>query len=401
MILDLSAALGLLALAPITVNASPAITKNCIELLVPVPVNATNIEYDIPRVYDTISAVNWAVNVTTWSNKNYTERIIQNITISQTFKIHAKLCVPSVSTSKSSTLQILTAGNGFDKRYWDVSVEPSKYNYIDAAISKGYPVLAYDKLGCGKSDKPDGYTMVQVPSEVEVLASLTRIIRSGKLLSVSNILSNIKSTELLNKFNIKPKKVLQIGHSYGSVLIQALLAKYGDELADGAILTGFLVSSQATVNNVAHFDHDYAAESDPSRFGSYGPGYIVLVKATLQKLFFRGTSAGFEKKLLDYTEKIKQPETVGVYGSEGTLSFTPAAGYSGPVMIMAGEFDYPLCNGDCKGAYQADYTMGLFPAGTNNYTFHLVPETGHALTLAKSAAATAQKMLDYLEENKL
>lgn len=320
-----STALGLLALASVSKAAPSSPTKNCIELLIPIPIKATNIEYDIPRVDSTIDEVNWAINVTTWSSSNYFDRIIRNKTIDQTFDIHTKLCIPAKANEKSPILQILTAGNGFDKRYWDAEVNPAKYNYIDAALSRGYSVLAYDKLGCGKSDKPNGYTDVQIPSEVEVLAGLTRLALSGKLIPPAS-----RVPEIFKSF--KPTKIVHVAHSYGSVLLQALLAKYGDTLTDGAILTGFFLSSQIGVNNVAHFDHDYPRAADPVRWAEYTSGYIVLSnKSTLQKLFF--AKDGFEEKLLDYTEKIKQPETVGVYASEGTLQFAPAVGYTGPAMV--------------------------------------------------------------------
>ncbi|KAM7190805.1 Alpha/Beta hydrolase fold [Naviculisporaceae sp. PSN 640] len=396
------AALGLLAFTAATTAFAAPTTKSCIELLVPVPVKATNIEYNIPRVDSTIDEVNWAINVTTWSSSNYTERIIRNITIDQAFNIHTKLCVPTKTTAKSSILQILTAGNGFDKRYWDAEVNPAKYNYIDAALAKGYSVLAYDKLGCGKSSKPNAYTHVQIPSEVEVLAGLTRLVRSGKLVTSSKInsptASHSKIPDIFKSF--KPNKIVQVAHSYGSVLLQALLAQYGNTLTDGAILTGFLLSSQIGVNNVAHFDHDFPRESDPARYGEYGSGYIFLSnKPTLQKLFF--AKDGFEEKLLDYTEKIKQPETVGVYASEGTLQFAAAGGYTGPAMIMVGELDYPTCNGNCTGTNMLEFTESLFPTGKNNLTFHLEPGTGHVLTLAKSADKVAERIMRYLDDNGL
>lgn len=85
--------------------------------------------------------------------------------------------------------------------------------------------------------------------------------------------------------------------------------------------------------NVGYFEHEYAKEYEPVRFRDHPSGYIVLTtKITLQKLYFH--SGGYESKLLAYTDKIKQPETVGVYGSEATLHLSPAADFNGPVKVL-------------------------------------------------------------------
>jgi hypothetical protein len=38
-------------------------------------------------------------------------------------------------------------------RYWDVEVDPENYSFVDFAISRGYSVFFYDRLGVGKSSK--------------------------------------------------------------------------------------------------------------------------------------------------------------------------------------------------------------------------------------------------------
>ena len=36
-------------------------------------------------------------------------------------------------------------------RYWDPEIQPEKYSFVDFAISKGYSVFFYDRLGISKS----------------------------------------------------------------------------------------------------------------------------------------------------------------------------------------------------------------------------------------------------------
>jgi pimeloyl-ACP methyl ester carboxylesterase len=209
-----------------------------------------------------------------------------------------------------------------------VEIQPEEYSYLDAAIEKGYSVLTYDQLGSGQSQKPNAYDIVQIPVHVEVLATLTRLARSGKLISSSKVLSHIGSEHV---FDFQPSKIVHVGHSLGSFVTAGMLQKYGS-LSNGALLTGFLLNSKLGTIDVAHFDHEFAPEHDPVRFGNYKSGYFVLTtKSGIQKLFFRKN--GFEQNLLDYTEKIKQPEAVGDYASSDTAMFLPAHEFRGPIQV--------------------------------------------------------------------
>lgn len=211
--------------------------------------------------------------------------------------------------------------------YWDVEIKPEEYSYVDAAVKKGYSILTYDKLGVGKSEKPDAYDIMQIPTEVEILAVLTRLARSGKLISSSKVLSNTGNKATVTDF--KPSKIVQVGHAFGAYLITSMLTLYGD-LADGALLSGFLVNTQLGKINVLTYDHEFARQHDPVRFREYGSGYFVLnTESCIQKLFFR--KGAFEPKMLTWAEKNKQPETVGEYASEGNPS--PAPEFKGPIQV--------------------------------------------------------------------
>lgn len=37
--------------------------------------------------------------------------------------------------------------------YWDPTIQPEKYSFVDFAIAEGYSVSYYDRLGVGKSTK--------------------------------------------------------------------------------------------------------------------------------------------------------------------------------------------------------------------------------------------------------
>jgi pimeloyl-ACP methyl ester carboxylesterase len=315
----------------------------------------------------------------------------------------------------------------FGNRYWDVELKPEEYSYVDAAVSKGYSILTYDRLGTGKSQKPDAYDVVQIPTEVEILAGLTNLARSGKLISSSKVLG---STHPVPK--LQPSKVVQVGHAYGAYLITVALGKYG-RLADGAVLTGFLLTNLTRMLDVLNYDHAFARQHDPVRFGEYTSGYFVLeTESCLQKLFLR--KGAFEPALLAYTERIKQPEAVGEYASEGTSPLTPAAEFEGPVLVsflstggtrvlfilsapFGGWTGLPLTicapkqalqwrvrqlrlHRDCRNVYDEDATRNVFQHAVN-VTSYLQPNTGHALTVATNASAGYEVILQYLDSHGL
>lgn len=78
-------------------------------------------------------------------------------------------------------LDFATHGVHYDSRYWDSEYQPEKHSYVDAALEAGYSTLTYDRLGVGRSDKPDAYTVVQAPLELEILRQLTLMARNGTL----------------------------------------------------------------------------------------------------------------------------------------------------------------------------------------------------------------------------
>ncbi|KAL7925177.1 Alpha/Beta hydrolase protein [Trichoderma austrokoningii] len=389
---------GALALASAIPSAS--ITKLCVQLQIPVHVVATNYHYDQPRVDSSIDAMDWTVNVTTWSGSNFTARITERVDIKKTYDIGAQLCVPSKKTSKAGILQIATPGLGFGKEYFDVAIDPQQYSYVDAAINKGYSVLSYDRLGTGASQKPDAYDQVQIPVEIEILAGLTKIARGGKMLSSSTTSSVTSNASAM--FDFLPTKIVHVGHSYGSYVNSLMLIDYPD-IIDGAIFTGLCPNNIEATDplNVLNYNHAFAKESDPVRFAEYGSGYFVLDnEETLQKLFFQ--KASLDPKLLTYAESIKQPEAVGEYSSEDGNPLAPAPGYKGPLMFFVGEFDNFVCNGNCSGIYNEAYARQLYPGvAADDLTYYLQPNTGHASMLSTNASAGYEVMLEFLDSRGL
>jgi pimeloyl-ACP methyl ester carboxylesterase len=223
---------------------------------------------------------------------------------------------------------------------------------------------------------------------VEVLTGLTQVARSGNLISSSKILSG----GLLD-LSYKPAKTVHVAHSQGSLVTLYMLANHGDAISDGVVLTGALLNGKIGIIDVDRFNHDFAAEHDPKRFGEYKSGYIVpATPSDLQKLFLH--KGGFDQELLAYMDRVKQPEAVGIYS--GAQGFANATGFTGPVLFVSGNYDFVLCDGDCRGQYSLDAIKGFFPVA-KNVSIQIQPKAGHALTFAYGASEAYAASFRFLD----
>lgn len=111
--------LGALALAHLATAAPSTIsttnTKTCVQLEVPVPVVATNYHYTQPSVDSSIDAIDWTINVTSWSHQAPVAADLPKVLVNDKFVISAQLCVPTAQGPKAGILQIATPGLGFGK----------------------------------------------------------------------------------------------------------------------------------------------------------------------------------------------------------------------------------------------------------------------------------------------
>ncbi|KAM7218902.1 hypothetical protein V8F06_005782 [Rhypophila decipiens] len=381
-------------------KASPtASPRACVELEVPVSIDTTAIKWLQPRVDSNVDAVDWVANATTWTSPNMTESMIGTITVRQTFKINGQLCVPPKGSKRSDILHLATHGGGFDKRYWDPEIKTKEYSYVEAALAEGYSVFTYDRIGTGKSDKPDAYDIVQLNVQREILRKLTSLARSGKLVSASKNLSGSRQTD--NRVNnYKPSKIVHVGHSLGSILSIGLIQNYPTE-SDGVIATGFLHTNvQLGGLNVATWGFEFARQNNPILFKDHGSGYCVQATPSNVQLQFlkKGT---FEPALLDYAWKIRQPVAVAEFKSLLTAFGPDGAKFKGPVHMVIGENDYGNCAGDCKGTYDLDMIKTQIYPAAKDVGVLIQPGTGHGLALSKNATAGYRVSFDFLHKSGL
>ena len=397
-LLTLTLLLNRLEAGPVIV---PAGDRPCVNFMLPVPATAQNTEYDIIHVDDNVNATAFAVDLDTWSF-NATSRILRNITVSDTFDISVQLCRPPNGIKKQNLL-IATHGAGFDKRYWDPAINPSEYSFVDAALAEGYSILTYDRLGTGSSDKPDAYTIVQAPLQVEILKGITEMARSGELGAVSagTMVSNA-STSTSNESDASFDKIIHVGHSFGSILTSRLLATYGN-LSDAAVLTGYIPNQYLADLRLTSWGLEYAPQSNMTLFGDRPSGYMVAGARGLQTTFFSTEAnastgiGGFDTQVLDYAFSIRQTVATSEW-LQFPVTLGAAPQFQGPLQFMLAEFDFGVCRGDCRLAFDLASLQGSFPNATD-IDIYTQPGSGHALTMHRKANLGYEATLDWLDRN--
>jgi pimeloyl-ACP methyl ester carboxylesterase len=378
-----------------SIDASKRTHAYCKQLDVPLFATSDSAIYHQPRVDNNIEAIAWAIHADSWSTPRGAQTVIRNTTTSAIFNIHAQLCVPKVSGKKKGILQIATHGAHYDGRYWDPELDRENQSYVEASLKAGYSILTYDRLGAGQSDHPDAYSVVQAPLELEILRQLTLMARNGTLYGFAG-----KAQPLDTVFNTlaKPNKVVHVGHSFGSFLTSAFIAKY-PSLTDGAIITGYFYGKYLGKAGMASWGVDFAATSSPPF--DRPSGYVVCQKTGIQNLFFGGDpNTAFTPEMLDYGNALKQPVPIGELASAFHIIGLQGPGLKAPVQFMLPEFDFYICAGHCRGAYNLQDLKDTYPnaAVVEDY---IQPNTGHAFPLHNNATAGYQVTFDFLDRNGL
>ena len=123
---------------------------------------------------------------------------------------------------RSHTIQVLLHGGTYNHKYWDAGlINNTNYSYASYMAGQCYTVLALDRLGTGESSKPDGDFINKV-NEADAIAQILTSLR-------------INHNPTQRKF----KRIVLVGHSFGSFLSVFTLGEYGN-VADGLVVTGWL-----------------------------------------------------------------------------------------------------------------------------------------------------------------
>lgn len=194
----------------------------------------------------------------------------------------------------------------------------SSYSYVKYAVdTHGYSTLAIDRFGIGLSSTADPLNIIQAPATMSAIYEVTKRLRAGDLPDVQK----------------KFKKIVHVGHSFGSALTYELVAMHPN-ISDGIILTGYSQNGTYVAAISAGMNWQIARMNQPLRFGNHSMGYLTWANmGSNQYGFF--SPGHFDSELLSYSETNKMPTTLGELL---TLRSQPrsAPDFKGPVMVFTG-----------------------------------------------------------------
>lgn len=335
----------------------------CVSGMIPVQASATNLRlnFNIPANQSEVTQT--FLNLITPGSPFVANLVAGTQNVSGTYNTGATMCMPANRT-RSSTVQFLTHGVGFDRFYWDFA---PGYSYVDYAAQLGYTTFFYDRLGVGMSAKPDPINVVQAPLEVAIAEQLIARLRAGAF-----------GGQVFTK-------VVATGHSYGSIITQAVASRRPN-LIDAAVLTGFTLNSSGIPPFILGLNLQIAAQNQPYRFNALNNGYLVSQNIISNQIAFLYSPA-YDANILNLAEATKGSVTFGELFTTGAVTM-PAVNYTGAVAVVNGVEDLPFCLGNCSYPTELGAAVQpvLFPAARNlSNSVLTLPDVAHGINLQYGA----------------
>ncbi|KAK3984059.1 alpha/beta-hydrolase [Cladorrhinum sp. PSN332] len=379
--------LALAAASLLHTTQAAGVPKTCNDYKIPINITSTNAIFGLDRFKTNFDVADF-IDIYSSRDETVSKSVLSNRTenVTATYTISATFCRPGHGTpapnAKKSVL-IATHGLGYDRAYWDPpQLDKSKYNFAEWALSQGYSIFYYDRLGVGKSQQVSGY-VAQLSNEQAILQEITKLVRGGHYTGSIG----------------KPDKLILIGHSFGSVLSNQVVATHGD-LIDGVVLTGFSYN-QTAFSGLQFTDTiglRIAAQQQPGKWRQLDTGYLTNVDIYSNVAgFFKAPN--YDPQIARFAEDHKQP-----IGITELISVVPEAlslplNFKGAAQIISGKFDFIFCQSDCDGVLE-NPGAAIFSQAK---AFEAVsfPGAGHGLNFHLNAADAFKRITDFLSANGL
>ncbi|MCJ1393959.1 hypothetical protein MMC18_006836 [Xylographa bjoerkii] len=301
------------------------------------------------------------------------------------YAISATLCTPkNTSAGYSKTIILASHGLGFDRSYWNIGYEPDTHNFAQFAVSQGYSIFFYDRLGVGESERISGW-INQFSNQNAILTELATLIKAGKYTGPIGT----------------PNSVALIGHSFGSVLSHGVAA-FAPNTIDALILTGYNLNGtavnlplvvQAWAPQIASTEAVFTGQD-----AELDNGYISWpdVYANINTFF---KAPNYDFATAQYSEATKRPfGYVELLTAPSAFSFPPTT-FTGPVLLISGENDFIFCDGYCTDVID-DPSSEIFSA-SKNFKSYIQPGTGHGMNFHYNATGYFGVVTSFLAENKM
>lgn len=303
-------------------------------------------------------------------------------------RMFVRFCQPAKKAS--STVQVLIHGITYDHGYWNIA-DPDgseRYSWETAAAKAGYATLAIDRLGAGLSSHPPSIE-VDLNSNVAMVKALVHALREGKVDAPPG--------------SVTTKKVVLIGHSYGS--ITSWFAASNNPEVDAVVATGATHNIREIESFLVVATPLYPAIADPRYSGTaLDPGYLVNRPGTKYGNFY-APDTNVDERVLAADE-----------ASTGTVTFSELNNYPAffrvpldikvPVFLIIGTNDGIFCSlhpGDlgapCGDAASLIASEGPKLGPNAKVDAYIVDGAGHALNAVRSSQETFAATMKWLKKN--
>ncbi|MFE6609892.1 alpha/beta hydrolase [Amycolatopsis sp. NPDC057786] len=230
--------------------------------------------------------------------------------------IAGELCVRGRLTPRTP-VQVLLHGGTYDRAYWDWPYQPRRYSYVDSATRAGYATLNLDRLGYGRSSRPDPETL-DFEAGGEAVHQVVRQLRPRFRTIVLN------------------------GHSMGGLVAERAAGRGG---VDAVIVSG-IPRDRPGARSAATESPFHPAELDPKFAGKpWARGYFTTRPGTRAQTFHHpGT---YDPAIIPVEEALKDTLASAELRSVGPGAATRSAS-TVPTAYVLGEHDTLVCgSGDC------------------------------------------------------
>ncbi|CAO1636796.1 unnamed protein product [Parajaminaea phylloscopi] len=358
---------------------------DCRNITLQVPVQAENVRFSgVDNTYSNQSYITGQIlELANFQQDWFQSRANGTQPNNQTYTIQSTYCTPKKGGSQNGSLIVGVHGIGFNRRYWDFRPNgTNEYSFVRQATSYGYSVFTYDRLGTGQSSHPDdGFSQVQVATEVSVLANVLEQLRNGTAVQ-----------------GRKFESIVGVGHSYGSIQLQALTAAAPD-LLKAVALTGYSNTSSGITQFLLAGNLEPAKQVSPQKFNNVSDVYLLSgTSASDITLFlwppnFDADAAAIARA--DYGDAV----TLGTLASLATAT-KPAADFDGKVFVISGEHDLPFCQGNCQPPLLDGVKDGLYPKA-GNFSSYIVPQSGHGLVVGYTGPDSNRRVVQFFIDNQV
>jgi pimeloyl-ACP methyl ester carboxylesterase len=272
----------------------------------------------------------------------------------------------------TSSVLLAEHGLSYGRWAWDFPLDRATYSMAQGLAERGHALLAIDELGYGASDHPDGYTLT-VQAYAAITDQIVQQLRSGNYVSPGGTVPAFAHVGL-------------IGHSAGSEIAE--LAEGGFRDADALIVTGYEhtptgVSQDWLAREWIPGDNARAAQGDYEYFETDARTRAADMYA----------AAGADPAVIAQDNRLANLTPSGEVYSIGLQPSRSVIGtITAPLLVILAADDalFPPSGSEAE--------MSLFAAASDK-TLHIVPGTGHALSLHRSAPTTTAMVASWLENH--